>query len=58
MQNVKAVNTFTADGKYCLQNRDNFAQPIQIQLVEIKKMFSESFSAVLKFRLNFEGFRK
>ena len=52
------VNTFTADGKDCLQNRDNFTQPIQIQLVEIKKMFSESFSAVLKFRLNFERFRK
>ena len=52
------VNTFTADDKYSPRNRDNFTQPIQIRLSQIKKKFAEFFSAVLKSKLKFETFQK
>ena len=47
------VNTFTAHVKYCLLNRDNLMQTIQIDLPKNQKSFSEFFSAFLKSRLNF-----
>ena len=51
-------NTLSADGKYCLLNRDNLTQPIQMQLSRKEKTFSEFFFAFLKSRLNFENFQK
>ena len=52
------VNTLTADGKDYLLNRDNLAQPIQIQLFEKQKLFSEFFLAFLKSVLNFKRLPK
>ena len=51
------VNTFTADDKNSLLNRDNLMQPIQMQLSQTKH-FSQFPSNFLKFRLNFEDFQK
>ena len=39
-------------------NRDNLPQPIQMQLSEKQKTFSEFFFAVLKSILNFKHFPK
>ena len=50
------VNTFTADHKYSPLNRENFMQQIKMKLSKKQKPFSESFSAVLKSRLNFKHF--
>ena len=47
------LNTFTADDKYSLLDRDNFTQPIQIQVSQKPKTSSNSFATVLKYRLNF-----
>ena len=52
------VNTFTANEKYSPLNGDNFTQPIEIRLSQIKNFFSEFFCAVSKSRLNFERFQK
>ena len=51
-------NTLSADGKYCLVNRDNSTRPIQTQLSRKEKTFSDIFSAFLKSSLNFERFLK
>ena len=51
------VNTFSADEKYPLRNRDNLTIPIQMQLSQKHKTFSEYFAAFLKFRLNFKYFK-
>ena len=48
----------TADDKYSLLNRDNLTQPIQIQLSEKQKTFSQFFSASLICKSNFEYFQK
>ena len=37
------LNTLTADEKYYLLNRDNLAQPIQMQLSQKQKTFPEFF---------------
>ena len=50
------VNTLTADDNYSLLNREYLTQPIQVKLFKKQRMFSESFSAVLKSRSNFEHF--
>ena len=52
------VNTLTADDKHYLLNRDNLTQPIQIQLSQKQKIFSELFFAFLKSILNFKHFPK
>ena len=52
------VNTLTDDEKYSLLYRDNLMQPIEILLSHKQKSFSEFFSELLKFTLNFEHFRK
>ena len=52
------VNTLTAHDKYSLANRDNLTQPIQIPFSQKQKTFSESLSAFLKSKLNFEHFAK
>ena len=43
------VNTLATDEKYPLLNRDNLTIPIQMQLSEKEKGFSEIFAAFLKF---------
>ena len=52
------VNTLTADDKDSLLNRDNLTQPIQMQLSQKQKTFSQFFSEVLICKLNFEHFQK
>ena len=52
------VNTLTAYNKYCLLNRDNLTQPIQILLYQKQKTFFQFFSAFFKSTLNFEYFKK
>ena len=47
------VNTLIVDDKHYLLNRDNLTQPIQIQLSEKQKTFSEFFFAFSKSILNF-----
>ena len=51
-------NPLSADGKYSLLNRDNLAQPIQMQLSRKQKTFSEVLCAFLKSNLNFLTFSK
>ena len=54
------VNTFTADDKHFLLNRDNLTKPIQILLPKKQKAFSQKkiFFAFSNFRLNIEHFTK
>ena len=42
------VNTFTADDKHYLLNRENLAQRIQMQISQKQKSFSEFSFAFLK----------
>ena len=51
-------NTLTVDEKHYLLNRDNLTQPIQIQLSQKQKTFSEFFFAFLKSILNFKHLPK
>ena len=44
--------------KHYLLNRDNLTQPIQIQLSQKQKIFSEFFFAFLKSILNFKHLPK
>ena len=48
------VNTFTADDKHYLLNRENLAQRIQMQLSQKQKTFSQFSFAFLKSVLNFQ----
>ena len=50
------VNTFAADEKYPVLNRDNLTISIQIQLSQKQKTFSQFFAVFLKFTLNFKYF--
>ena len=52
------VNILTSDDKCFLLNRDNLRQPIQMQLSQKQKIFSQFVAAILKSRLNFEHFLK
>ena len=52
------VNTLTPDDKYFLLTRDNLIQPIQMELSQKKKLFSQFFFAFSKSTLNFEHFKK
>ena len=49
------LNIFTGNDKYSLINRDNLRQPIQMQLSQKQKTFSQFLSAFLKAKLNFEN---
>ena len=51
-------NTLPADEKYPLLNRDNLTIPIQMQLYQKEKTFSQFFAAFMKSRLDFEHFGK
>ena len=46
------VNTLTVDEKHYMLNRDKLTQPIQIQLSQKQKTFSQFFYALVKFILN------
>ena len=50
------VNTLAVDEKYYLLNRDNLAQPIQMQLFQKQKTFSEFPFAFSKSILNYKHF--
>ena len=52
------VNTLTVDDKHYLLNRDNLTQPIQMQLSEKQKTFSQFFFAFLKSILNIKHLPK
>ena len=52
------VNTLTADDKHYLLNRDNLTEPIQIQLSQNQKFFSEFFWAFLISVLNSKHYSK
>ena len=52
------LNTLAADEKYPVLNRDNLTIPIQMQLSQKQKTFSQFFAAFLKSTLNFEHFEK
>ena len=52
------VNTLAADEKYPVLNRDNLTIPIQMQLSQKQKTFSQFFAAFLKSSLNFLYFKK
>ena len=51
------VDILTADGNQSLLNRDNLRLPIQIQLSQKEKIFSQFVSSFLEARLNFERFQ-
>ena len=51
------LNTLTADDKYSLISRDKWMEPIQMHLSQKQKIFSQFFSALLEFALNFEHFQ-
>ena len=57
-QNPKAVNTLAVNDEHYLLNRDSLTQPIQMQLSEKQKTFSEFFFAFLKSILNFKHLPK
>ena len=46
------VNTLTVNDRHYLLNRDNLTEPIQIQLSQKQKNFSEFFFEFLKSILN------
>ena len=52
------VNTLTVNDKYYMLNRDNLPQPIQMQLSQKQKTFSEFFFAFLKSILNYKHLPK
>ena len=52
------ADTLTVDEKHYLFNRDNLRQPIQMQLSEKQKTFSEFVFAFLKSILNFKHLPK
>ena len=51
-------NALIVDGRYSLVNTDNLKQPLQMQLDQKPKTFSEFCFAFLKLTSNFEHFRK
>ena len=51
-------NALILDGRYSLVNTDNLKQPLQMQLDQKPKTFSEFCFAFLKSTSNFEHFRK
>ena len=52
------INTFTANDKYSVLNKQYLLHPIPMQLTQKQKTFSQFFSAFLKSRLNFEHIQK
>ena len=52
------VNILTGDGKNSLLNRDSLRQPIQMQLSQQQKAFSQFVSGFFKAKLNFQHFQE
>ena len=52
------VNIMTAYDRYSLPNSENLIQPIQMQLSQKQKTFSQSFATFLKTTSNFQHFQK
>ena len=52
------VNTLAADDKHYLLNRDNLSQPIQMQLSQKQKTFSQFNFPFLKSILNYKHLPK
>ena len=52
------VNTLTADGKSPVPGCENLQLPIQMQLSEKQKTFSEFFVPFLESKSNFKHFQK
>ena len=52
------INTVTTDYEYSRSNKENLQLPIQRQLSEKLKTFSQFFIASLKCTLNLEDFEK
>ena len=52
------VDTLTINDKHYLLKRDNLPQPIQMQLCQKQRNYSEFFFAFLKAKLNFEDLTK
>ena len=52
------VNTLAADERYPVLNRHNLTIPIQMQLSQKSKNFSQFFSEFLKSRINLKYFEK
>ena len=52
------ANILTVHDKYSLFSRDNLRRPIQMELSQKQKTFSEFITASLKAGLNFEHFQK
>ena len=52
------VKLWTADGKYPVQDCDNLQLPIQMQLSEKRKTFSQFFVPFLESTSNFKDFEK
>ena len=52
------LNTLAADEMYLVLHNDNLTIPIQMQLSEKQKTFSEFFAPFLKWISNFERFEK
>ena len=55
---LNLVNTLAADEMYSFLNRDNLTIPIQMQLSQKQKKFSQIPATFLKSKLNLEYFRK
>ena len=55
---VLLVNTFDADGKYPVLNRENLTIPIQLQYSQKQKTLSQFLAPFLKSRLNLKHFEK
>ena len=52
------IKTLSADDKYPNLNRGNLKVPIEMQLSQKQKTFSQFFAGFLKSRLNFEHFEE
>ena len=52
------INTFTAQDKYFVLNRQYLQHPVHMELSQKQKNFSRFFSAFLKSRSNFELIKK
>ena len=53
-----SVNTLTSDGKYPVQGCENLQLPIQMQLSEKQKNFSQFFVPFLESSSNLKHFEK
>ena len=51
-------NTLPVNDKHYLVNRENLPQPIQMELCQKEKTFSQFFSAFLKSKLSFKHLTK